>query len=124
MHENEISREIIIASIDIHKEFGPGLLESFYEEKLYNSLVKKGLKVERQKKIKIEPLVKDTKYFKVDLIVEEKVIVEVKAVATYAQIHTAQLLTYLKITNLKLGLLLNFNRSTLKEGIKRYVNGL
>lgn len=125
MHENEISSVIIKHSIQIHKEYGPGLLESFYEEILYNKLLNDGLKVERQKQILMNNLdSKMKKLFRIDLLVENKVIVEVKNVNNYADTHKSQILTYLKITNLKLGLLINFNKPTLKQGIKRIVNGL
>lgn len=125
MHENEISSVIIKHSIQIHKEYGPGLLESFYEEILYNKLLNDGLKVERQKQIHMNNLdSKMKKLFRIDLLVDNKVIVEVKNVNNYADTHKSQILTYLKITNLKLGLLINFNKPTLKQGIKRIVNGL
>ena len=125
MHENELSSIIIKHSIEIHKEFGPGLLESFYEELLYKKLINDGIKVERQKPIHmniIDPTMK--KLFRIDLLVDNKVIVEVKNVNMYIDIHKSQILTYLKITNVKLGLLINFNKPTLKQGIKRIVNGL
>jgi len=125
MHENELSSIIIKHSIEIHKEFGPGLLESFYEELLYKRLINEGIKVERQKPIHMNIIdASMKKHFRIDLLVENKVIVEVKNVNMYADTHKSQILTYLKITNHKLGLLINFNKPTLKQGIKRIVNGL
>jgi GxxExxY protein len=125
MHENEISSKIIASSIEIHKKYGPGLLESFYEDCLFNSLINKGLTVERQKRISIDPIGNfKSKSFRIDLLVESKVIIEIKAVSSYANVHSAQVLTYLKITNLKLGLLINFNKARVVDGIKRIVNGL
>lgn len=125
MDENEISQVVIGKCIKIHKKYGPGLLESFYENCLYNELVETGLKIERQKSVSVaDKNVSIKKSYRVDFLVEEKVIIELKAIAGFAPIHSAQLLTYLKIMDKKLGLLINFNRSTLKEGIKRVVNGL
>jgi GxxExxY protein len=106
-------------------ELGPGLLESVYEEVLYYELINQGLQVERQKPI---PLVwKDIKMsigFRADLIVENKVIIELKSVEAIAPVHPKQLLTYLKITDMKLGLLINFNEKLIKDGITRIVNNL
>jgi GxxExxY protein len=125
MHENELSFIIIKHSIEIHKEYGPGLLESFYEELLYNRLINEGIPTERQKIISMNTISnQNKKAFRIDLVVDEKVIVEVKNVNAFADIHKSQILTYLKITNIKLGLLINFNKSTLKQGIKRVVNRL
>ena len=104
---------------------GPGLLESVYEEILYFELTDQGLLVERQKAIPV--LWKDTKMnigFRADLIVENKVIIELKSVECIAAVHPKQLLTYLKVTNLKLGLLINFNEKLIKDGITRIVNNL
>ncbi len=125
MSENEISKIIVNICYDIHVELGPGLFESVYEEILYYELVNKGLKVERQKDL---PVVwKDIKMnlgFRTDLIVEEKVIVELKSVERIAPVHPKQLLTYLKLTGLKLGLLINFNEKLIKNGITRIANNL
>ncbi len=125
MTENEISKIIVNACYDIHVELGPGLFESVYEEILYFELIKKGLKVERQKAIPV--IWKNIKMelgFRTDLIVESKVIVELKSVEVVAPVHKKQLLTYLKLTKLKLGLLINFNESLIKNGITRIVNNL
>ena len=125
MTENEISRIIIDAAIEIHKFLGPGLLESSYEMCLLYELSKAGLKVEHQKKLPIvyKEVTLDTGY-RIDLLVEDKVIVELKSVSAITDIHMAQLLTYLKLSKCKLGLLLNFNVKLFKDGIKRIVNGL
>ena len=125
MHENEISDIIIGSCIDIHRKLGPGLLESVYEKILHYELTKKGLAVECQKDIS---LVWDRTNvgigFRADLIVEEKVIVELKAVQSIDPIHKKQPLTYLRVTGIKLGLLINFNKEFLKNGIVRIVNQL
>ncbi|NOR86297.1 MAG: GxxExxY protein [Bacteroidales bacterium] len=125
MTENEIAKIIVNSSYDIHVKLGPGLLESVYEEILYYELVEQGLKVERQKGIPV--LWKNTKMnigFRADLIVENKVIIELKSVEKIAPVHPKQLLTYLRITDLKLGLLINFNEKFIKDGINRIVNNL
>lgn len=125
MTENEIAKIVVNAAYEIHVELGPGLLESVYEEILFFELKEKGLFVEKQKKI---PLVWKGKKidlsFRSDLIVENKVIVELKSIKELAPVHYKQLLTHLKITKLKLGLLINFNESLIKTGIKRVVNNL
>lgn len=125
MDENGLSRSIIGYAMKVHTALGPGLLESAYEACLDYELTKAGLSVERQKPI---PLVYETVRlecgYRADLIVENKVIVEAKALESLHPIHSSQLLTHLKLTNLKLGLLINFNVLHLKEGIKRVVNGL
>lgn len=124
MVENEISSIIIRVCIDIHKKYGPGLLESFYENCLNNEFMNLGLKFERQKPIVVNNInFKTKKFYRVDFLIEDKVVLELKSVRCFAPVHSAQLLTYLKILNLKLGLLINFNKATLKEGIKRVVNG-
>jgi GxxExxY protein len=125
MNENEIAGIIVNASYNIHVELGPGLLESVYEEVLYYELIKQGLKVERQKGIPV--LWREKKMelgFRADLIVEDKVIVELKSIEAIAPVHKKQLLTYLKLTDLKLGLLINFNVPLIKNGITRIVNKL
>lgn len=125
MTENEISRIIVNLCYTIHVKLGPGLLESVYEEILYYELINKGLEVERQKSI---PLNWDNINlevgFRTDLIVENKVIIELKSVESISPVYPKQLLTYLKITKLKLGLLINFNESLIKNGITRIVNNL
>ena len=125
MTENELSNIVIGEAINIHSQLGPGLLESVYEECLTYKLIKRGLQVERQKPI---PLIfEEVKLecgFRCDVFVEKKLIVEVKAVEALNEIHLAQVLTYLKLTEARLGLLLNFNVLKLKDGIKRVVNNL
>jgi GxxExxY protein len=125
MTENELSKIIVDVSYKIHTRLGPGLLESVYEAILYHELTKKGLIVERQKPI---PVIWDGVHldigFRSDLIVEEKVIIEIKSVETISNVHLKQLLTYIRVTDLKLGLLINFNEALIKNGIKRVVNGL
>lgn len=125
MTENEISSKIIGAAIEVHKQLGPGLLESTYETCLTHELTNEGLNVRRQVLLPIEykSLRLDAGY-RIDLIVEEKVIIELKVVDEFNSIHIAQLLTYLKLSKNKLGILLNFNVSRLKDGVKRVVNNL
>ena len=125
MHENEISAIIIDAGLKVHRALGPGLYEAVYEKCLEYELKERGLIVERQKFLKINygNLVVDNA-FKVDLLVENKVVVELKALDEINNFHSAQLLNYLKLGNYKLGLLLNFNSGLFKNGIKRIVNGL
>ena len=125
MIENEISEKIIGCAIQVHRELGPGLLESSYEACLYYELVQSGLFVERQKALPI--IYKDVNLdcgYRLDLLVENKVIVELKSVEELNDINLAQVLTYLKLSKCKLGLLLNFNVLLLKDGIKRIVNKL
>ena len=125
MSENEISRIIVDISYKIHTQLGPGLLESVYETILDYELTSRGLSVERQKALPV--IWNGTKMdigFRADLIVENKVIIEVKSVEQIAQVHPKQVLTYLKITGLKLGLLINFNEPLIKTGINRIVNNL
>ena len=124
MSENEISSKIIGAAIEVHKQLGPGLLESTYETCLAYELKQMGLDVKQQQAL---PLVyKEVKLdagYRIDLLVENKVIVEIKSVEALADIHTAQLLTYLKLKDLKLGLLINFNSVRVIDGLKRILNG-
>lgn len=125
MTENELARIIVNVAFNIHSKLGPGLLESVYEEIMYHELTKLGLFVEKQKNM---PVVWDTLKldigFRADLIVERKVIIELKSVEKVIAVHPKQLLTYLKITNYKLGLLINFNEAFIKNGITRIVNNL
>ena len=125
MTENEISEKIIGCAIEVHKALGPGLLESAYLECLYYELQKAGLRTEKQKPL---PLIyKEIKLdagYRLDLIVENKVIIEVKSIETLNDTHTAQVLTYLKLSGCKLGLLMNFNVLRLIDGLKRLVNKL
>jgi GxxExxY protein len=108
----------------VHQKLGPGLLESAYEECLYYELNKYNFKIEKQKKL---PLIyEDVKLdagYRIDLLIDEKFIVEIKAVEDLTDVHLAQLLTYLRLSNCKLGLLINFNVSLLKYGVKRVING-
>ena len=125
MTENEISYKIIGAAFELHKTIGPGLLESAYENALAFELRELGLKVEQQYPMPF--IYKDVKQdvgYRLDIIVENKVIVEVKSVEALAPVHYAQLLTYLKLSGLKLGLIINFNSKILKENIHRIVNNL
>lgn len=124
MKENEVSSKIIGAAIEVHKQLGPGLLESSYEYCLAYELRSLGLAVKHQVALPI--VYKEVKLdagYRIDLIVEEKVIVEIKSVEDLAPIHTAQILTYLKLKNLRLGLLINFNSVKVIDGIKRVING-
>jgi GxxExxY protein len=125
MTENQISEIIIGCAIEVHKNLGPGLLESAYEECLYYEIGSKGIWIEKQKPL---PLVyKEVRLdagYRLDLIVEKKLIIEVKAVEALNDIHIAQVLTYLKVSGCKLGILLNFNVLRIKDGIKRVVNNL
>ena len=125
MKENEVSERIIGCAIEVHKSLGPGLLESAYLECLFYELQKAGLIVEKQKPL---PLIyKEVKLdagYRIDLVVEGIVIIELKSVETLNEIHIAQVLTYLKLSGCKLGLLINFNVLRVVDGIKRLVNKL
>jgi GxxExxY protein len=125
MDENDLSGVIIGCGMRVHTALGPGLLESVYEECLCYELGKKGLNVGKQVPLPLiyEEVQLDCVY-RLDLIVENKVIIEVKSVESINPIHSVQLLTYLKLANCKLGLILNFNVLHLKEGIKRVANKL
>lgn len=123
LNENELSKIIIGCAIEVHKLLGPGLLESAYQECLYYELVKKGLDVQKEKAMPI--IYKEVKLdhgYRIDLLVNNKVVIETKTVEAFTDVHTAQVLTYLKLGNYKLGLLLNFYVTTLKNGIKRIIN--
>ena len=123
MKLNELSSLIIGAAIEVHKNLGPGMLESTYEECLKFELEKLGLKVEQQKEFKLNYKgLEIEKAYRIDLMVEDRVIIELKAVEQIKEVHEAQLLTYLKILNKDLGLLINFNVKLLKNGIKRFRN--
>jgi GxxExxY protein len=125
MTENEISGIVLDACIKIHKKLGPGLFESVYEEVLEYELTKRGLKVKRQETIAIVyDGLKMDKGFRADLIVEDKVIIEIKSVEMLKPLFYTQIKSYLRLTGLKLGLLINFNVDLLKQGFKRQVNGL
>jgi GxxExxY protein len=119
---NRLSGEIIGAAIEVHKLLGPGLLESIYEECLCIELVNRNILFERQKEINIEYKgVRLESKYRIDLVVSKMIVVELKTVDDLAPIHDAQILSYLKLTGLKVGLLINFNVPVLKDGIKRLV---
>jgi GxxExxY protein len=124
MDENLITEKIIGSAIKVHKALGPGLLESAYSACLYYELIKTGMFVEKEKPL---PLVyEDVKLdcgYRMDLVIERKIVVEVKSVDSLTDIHLAQILTYLKLSKNRFGLLMNFNITLLKDGIKRVVNG-
>nr|MBC7613001.1 GxxExxY protein [Pseudopedobacter sp.] len=122
--ENILAKEAIGAAIKVHKQLGPGLLESAYKECLYFELFKSGIFVEKEKAV---PLIYDEVKldcgYRLDIILENKLIIEVKSVEALNDIHLAQTLTYLKLSKCKLGLLINFNVLLLKDGVKRVING-
>jgi len=123
MDENELSKRIIGCAIEVHKHLGPGLLESAYQECLYYELKLAGLSVQKEKPMPI--VYKEVKLdhgYRIDLLVEEKVVIEIKTVEAFNDVHTAQVLTYLRLGKYKLGLLLNFQTTILKNGIKRVIN--
>jgi len=124
MNENEIANKIIGLAIEVHGVLGPGLLESAYKECLFYKIQKAGLFVEKEKPIPLifEEVKLDCGY-RVDLLVENKLVIEMKSVEAINDIHLAQTLTYLKLGKYKLGLLINFNVILLKNGIKRVING-
>ena len=125
MTENEISKEIVDVAFKIHTTYGPGLLESVYETILTYELKKRGLQVLRQQGIPvIHESIRMDLGFRADLIVGNKVVVEIKSIETIAPVHKKQLLTYLRLTDKRLGLLINFNVELIKNGITRVVNGL
>ncbi|OOG78067.1 GxxExxY protein [Algoriphagus sp. A40] len=125
MLENDISAQVIGAAIEVHKHLGPGLLESSYVGCLLYELKQRGLTVKSQ--IPLPVIYKEVELeigYRIDLLVENRVIIEIKSVDQFDGIHTAQLLTYLKLTKLKLGLLINFNSVRLIDGVKRIANNL
>jgi len=125
MHENEIAKQILDCAFKIHKNVGPGLLESVYEELLSFEIIKSGLLVQRQVGIPLNyESIKMEIGFRADIIVENKVIIELKSIEAILDVHKKQLLTYLKLSGLRLGLLINFNVNMLKDGIVRIVNKL
>jgi len=125
MKENQLSSMIIGHAMKVHTELGPGLLENAYEMCLFYELGNCGLCVERQKSLPLiyHEIRLDAGY-RLDLMVENKVIIEVKAVESFNELHLAQVLTYLKLSGCKLGLLINFNVRSLRDGIKRVANGI
>ena len=125
MNENEIAKLVVDAAVKIHSKLGPGLLESVYETVLAKELGRRGLTVMRQVPVPIQ--YEDLNFdegFRADIIVEGKVILELKSVEQLAKVHHKQLFTYLKLADKRLGLLLNFGAELMKEGIKRIANGL
>jgi hypothetical protein len=124
MKENEITRIVIECAMKVHSKLGPGLLESAYQTCLYYELSKTGLKVEREKPLPV--IYDDVKLdcgYRIDLYVEDMIVVELKSIDTFSDIHLAQVLTYLKLANRRVGLMINFNVERLKYGIKRVING-
>jgi len=125
MNENELSKVIVDSCLTIHKILGPGLFESVYEGVLFYELEKRNLKCTRQ--VKIPVVYQDIKMdagFKADILVEDKVIIEIKSVDNIIPLHKKQVLTYLKLSGIKLGLLVNFNVELIRNGITRIVNNL
>lgn len=125
MTENEISTIVIGLAIEIHRTLGPGLLENVYQECLFYKLKKRGLSAEKEKAMPLifEEVKLDCGY-RIDILVENKLVVEIKAVESLTINHLAQTLTYLKLGNYKLGLIINFNEQLLKNGIRRVLNNL
>lgn len=122
--KEELSRIVVDCGYRLHVEVGPGLLESVYEAVLEKLLLDQGIKVERQKVIPVNLMgLSLNEGFRADLVIEETLLVELKSVETLAPVHSKQVLTYLRLLNLPLGLLLNFGATTFKEGCKRIVNG-
>jgi GxxExxY protein len=120
---NKVSNIIIGAAIDVHKELGPGLLESVYEECLKIELESKGIKVETQKELPLIYKGQQTgKTYRIDMLVDDRVVVELKYVEALKPVNEIQTVTYLRLSNLRVGLLINFNVPVLKDGIKRKVN--
>lgn len=126
MDENEASHIVIASAIEVHRELGgPGLLEDIYEEALAEELILRGLRAQRQKSVPINYKGRFlAKPLRLDLLVEENLIVEAKAVAEWNSIFTAQMLTYLRLTKIKLGLIINFGERLVKDGVVRVVNNL
>lgn len=123
MEINDLSYKIIGLAIDVHKELGPGLLESAYQECLFYEIKSAGLKVVKELALPIT--YKDIKLdhgYRIDLLVEDKIVLELKTVENFTDVHFAQVLTYLKLGNYPLGLLINFNSKILKSNIKRFIN--
>ncbi|MBK6731767.1 MAG: GxxExxY protein [Bacteroidetes bacterium] len=125
MTENEISNKVIGLAIEVHNALGPGLLESAYQECLFYKIIQSGLLAEKEKPLPlIFEEVKLEVGYRIDILVEQKLVIEVKSLEALNDIHLAQILTYMKIGNFKLGLIINFNTLLLKKGIKRVVNNL
>ncbi|MGA2033523.1 MAG: GxxExxY protein [Thermoguttaceae bacterium] len=125
MTENEIATVVVDAAYCIHKHFGPGLHETVYEVTLVHELKKRGLQVERQKAIAVKyDSITFHEGFRANVVVDEKVVLELKSVENLHSVHRKQLLTYLRLMNKRLGLLINFNEELIRDGISRVVNGL
>lgn len=124
MTENQISKKVLDAAFKVHTRLGPGLLESAYQECMFYEINKTGLTIKKEVPLplKYESVRLDIGY-RLDLLVENKFIVEIKSVEELTDVHLAQILTYLKLSEIKLGLLINFNVARLKQGIKRVING-
>jgi len=121
MEDNELTGLIIGKAIEVHRHLGPGLLESAYQECLHYELINEGLKVKKEKPLPI--IYKEIKLnhgYRIDLLVENKIVIELKTVECFTDVHTAQILTYMKLGNFPLGLLINFHTKLLKNGIKRF----
>ena len=125
MEENAIATQIVDAAYNVHQRLGPGLLETVYEVVLAHEILRRGLRVERQKPISIsyDNIVFD-EGFRADIIVEDKIIIEIKSVEVIKAVHKKQLLTYLRLTGMRLGLLINFGSVLIKKGVFRIVNNL
>lgn len=124
MNENDLAKLVFNCGLNVHKALGPGLLESSYEECLFYELTKNKIWVEKQKALPlIYENIKLEVGYRVDLLIENKLVVEVKSVEALNDIHMAQVLTNLKLSNCKLGLLINFNTTLFKNGVKRIING-
>src|SRR5882757_6922812 len=122
MTDNEITHEIIGAAIEVHRLLGPGLLESAYEECLAGGLTLRKLIIVRQKPVPVvEQDVKLECRYRIDLLVENRIVVELKSIESFAAIHEAIILTYLRLSGRRLGLLINFNVNVLRDGVKRYI---
>ena len=122
-HYNALSRQVIGAAIEVHKELGAGLLESAYEFCLKTELERQGLEVETQVDLPLYYKGEPTgKFYRIDMLVENKIVIELKSVEQLLPIHEVQLVTYLKLTNKAIGLLFNFNVPVLKDGVKRKIN--
>jgi GxxExxY protein len=120
---NQLSSIIVDSALTVHRQLGPGLLEKVYEECLIHELTLRGLKIESQVSLPIEYKgLRIENAYRIDILLEDSVIIEVKAVETMLRVHESQLLTYLRLTNHRLGLLINFNSPLIKDGIKRVAN--
>lgn len=124
MNENELSNKIIGIAIEVHRALGPGLLEKVYTECLYHKIKQAGIFVEKEKPMPLlfEDVHLETGY-RIDLLIENKLVLEIKSIDSFNNVHLAQILTYMKLGNFKLGLLINFNVALLKDGLKRVING-